>query len=188
VQDIENIEPVLDIPIYVRWLGEKFLSGQPQKEKFEESWKVVVNEFLELPEFKDHNGYGAQPYQRLRTAFRLSAQLKWAELIRNVAEFLPSSEGYLNHAERLHASHERSSRFIIFGHTHAPGLFPMNVTAGQTAFYVNTGCWRRVVARPSRDQFGPFIPRRLASYFVVDPTNGSNELERYHVYNERHAA
>ena len=85
------------------------------------------------------------------------------------------------------ARHHTKYRFIVFGHTHGPTFVPMKSTGPRTAFYVNTGCWRRVVTRPTIEARGPFISRRLASYFIVDDDDGSESKERYHFHQEWHA-
>jgi hypothetical protein len=64
-------------------------------------------------------------------------------------------------------------------------MVPLPVAGKQTSFYVNTGCWRRVVTRASRN--APFAARRLASYFQIDGPDGRTPQERYHLYQEWHA-
>lgn len=188
VHDIDSVEPISDIPLYIRWVGETLLAGRAQKTTFEKTWRRVVDEFLAIDVFSDTSGYGAAPYQRLRQAFALSTHLKWAEFLSDFAKLF-SREGvdYCAKADNLRITGGKRQRFVLFGHTHDPMLVPLDKSGDETAFYVNTGCWRRVVTRSRSQAAGPFIARRLASHFVVDARPIITRTERYHLYQEWHA-
>ena len=62
LQELDNVEPIIDIPVYVQWLAENSLAIKGQRDVIKETWKMVVDEFLALKEFKDSKGYGAGPY------------------------------------------------------------------------------------------------------------------------------
>ena len=61
VQDIDNIEPLADIPLYVRWLAENLLAGDIQKKKLEDAWGRVIEDFLSIEEFTQPVGTVTRP-------------------------------------------------------------------------------------------------------------------------------
>lgn len=186
VQDIENIESVVDIPLYVNWLAENCMAGRAEREEFRRVWKTVVTEFLAIKDFADQQRYADPQFKRLRQGFELSTHLQWADLIRRFADlFAGGGADYGSCARRLAESSER--RFVIFGHTHEPTLVPVGRSDDEVAYYVNTGCWRRVVQRVTSGDSSFFAPRRLSSYFLVDSARDRDKPERYHLRTEWHA-
>ena len=187
LQEIDNIEPLADIPLYVRWLAET-LATEAQRKKVVRTWRQVVDEFLAIAEFDDDAGYGGSQYQAVRQVFMLSRHVRFAELLATAGQlFSAAGTDYAAAARSLQLQHPHY-RFILFGHTHEPLLVPQTVIGGKTSFYVNTGCWRRLVTRTSKDAANSFVPRRIASYFRIDGAGGGIPQERYHLYQEWHAS
>jgi hypothetical protein len=178
--DIDNVEPVADIPVYVRWLADR-LTIANQRTQLLEAWKRIVREFLDLDDLKDV-AYELDDIRAARLGLQLSTQLGLAELVARYREPLRKhiEIDYSKHAADI--ARALPYRFIVFGHTHEPDMIPLGPgAAGKPAFYVNTGSWRRVVSRP-RDSAGPFVARRMAGYFVVHrdeaPGAGRYQLRR----------
>jgi UDP-2,3-diacylglucosamine pyrophosphatase LpxH len=185
LQELDNVEPISDIPVYVRWLAES-LALKKQRTNIEKAWKQVVDDFLAIPEFRDP-AYKAAPYKLLRRAFEFSTKMGLAEMFTKLPEvFQGAGVDYRGAALRESKLHKQY-RYVLFGHTHGPMFVPLSGDGGRGTFYVNTGCWRRVVTRPSVQARGPFVPRRMATYFVVDDDDGSSTHERYHFHQEWHA-
>jgi UDP-2,3-diacylglucosamine pyrophosphatase LpxH len=175
IQDVENVEPLPALPIYIRWLSETQLSVRSERETLLRVWKSTVDDFLALPHFLDPKGFGGSPYQDLRTALRLSTMFGLAELITKLSGVVGlRGPDYRGVARELGAS--RNFRYVVFGHTHEPALIPVAERGGQPAFYVNTGCWRRVITGTEREAGGVFLPRRVSAHFVVDTARNG---ERY---------
>lgn len=185
LQEIENIEPISDIPLYVRWLTES-LPIKKQRDKIDSVWARVVDEFLAIEDFRDEDGYGAAEYQNVRKAFSWSKNLSFAGLLAKLAPLVSAQGPPYQSSALTQARGPKRYRFVLYGHTHEPMLVPLPVPSQEPAFYVNTGCWRRVVTRASRNSSGPFAARRLASYFRVDGPDGGKSQERYHLYQEWH--
>jgi UDP-2,3-diacylglucosamine pyrophosphatase LpxH len=184
LQELDNVEPMIDIPVYVRWLAERSLTIKTHRETVEQTWKDVVNDFLSIPEFHDR-GYSDGPFKMLRTAFELSTHISLTEMFTKYSAIFQTGGGsnYREEALRLSRQHPQY-RFILFGHTHGPMFVPISSDGGRSSFYVNTGCWRRVLTRTSRDEDGSFVGRRMTTYFVVDDSDMSPE--RYHFHQEWH--
>jgi UDP-2,3-diacylglucosamine pyrophosphatase LpxH len=173
--DLDNVEPLADVPIYVRWLSEQ-LTVDDQRTRVLKAWKQIVDELLSLPEFQD------DAYRELsatRTALELSTRLGLAELVARLSGLFPGKD-YSREAAGIAAS--LPYRFVVFGHTHDPMMVPLSVAVGgQPAFYVNTGSWRRVVSRP-RGSVGPFIGTRVSGRFIVNEEAGPGRYQLQHAW------
>jgi UDP-2,3-diacylglucosamine pyrophosphatase LpxH len=186
LQDIDNVQPLVQLPIWVRWITENNLSIKSSREEVIKAWKQVVDDFLSIKEFKDTEGYGSSDYKNIRKAFQLSTQLKLAELVANFP-YLPDSDGGYRTAAEQEAKKQTKYRFVLFGHTHRPALQPLTYAPeGSRRFYVNTGCWRRLVMKSAGQGAKSFVARRVVSYFVADDDISDETQERYHLYQEWH--
>ena len=177
VQDVENVEPLIDLPIYIRWLAETQLTIGTEKKNLLDVWKTTVENFLKIPHFQDPKGFKGKPFENLRNALRLSTNLGLSELIGKYASLFGSGgPNYRSAARELGLS--QGYRYVLFGHTHAPMLVPVAQRSDELHFYVNTGCWRRVVTRIGPDV--SFCPRRVAAHFLVQPVGVRSERYRLH--------
>lgn len=188
LQDIDNIEPLADIPLWVLWASEAHLSIKNSRTEVLSVWKQIVEEFLELKEFED-KAFNSPKYQGLRYGFELSTRVGLAEWLPALAaKFQHLGINYRAEAETV-ARQNPKYRFVIFGHTHKPGLEPLeHLQKGENCFYVNTGCWRRLVARVTTSGPVMFAARRVATYFVVDDAGATASEERYHLYQQWHVS
>jgi UDP-2,3-diacylglucosamine pyrophosphatase LpxH len=186
LHDIDNLEPLSDVPLYIAWLAERWLSSEAQRKKLRSSWNRVVKEFLEIPEFGESRGYGRVAYKSLRAIFELSTSAGLSKLLAEGARLYPrQSLNYQTSAEALAKS--IGKRFVIFGHTHRPTLEPLGMDKNEPTYYVNTGCWRRVVSRP-RTNDGSFLGRRLNCYFRMDESSDLTRPNDYKLVQEWHAS
>jgi UDP-2,3-diacylglucosamine pyrophosphatase LpxH len=172
--DIDNVEPLSDVPIYVRWLSEQ-LTVANQRRRVLAVWKQTVNEVLALPEFLD-DAYNDPQITAARTGLKLSTQLGLAELVVHFSALFPDlGTDYSQAAAGLAGS--LPYRFVVFGHTHDPAMIPLPVSvAGKPAYYVNTGSWRRIVSRP-RGSAGPFVGTRARGRFIVNDGVGPDRYQ-----------
>ncbi|MGD1079682.1 MAG: metallophosphoesterase [Candidatus Sulfotelmatobacter sp.] len=188
LQEIDNIEPLSDIPLYVRWLVDENLVVKSSRDEVLKVWSDIVDDFLRLKDFRE-GGYKAKPYQMVRLGFELSKQMKLARLTTELAKQFPDAGIDYREAARNELGKNSAYRFVVFGHTHKPMMEPLtSAPEEQVAFYVNTGCWRRLVTRPHGKSAGLFAGRRVASYFVIDDSTGNPAQERFHLLQEWHAS
>lgn len=188
LQEIDNIEPLSDVPLYVRWLIDENLSLQNARNEVLKVWQQVVDDFLALKDFREAP-YGAKAFQMVRLAFSLSKTTRFGDLITSLAKKFPEAGIDYRQAAREELGKNPGYRFLVFGHTHQPTLEPVKPAPNdQVAFYVNTGCWRRVVTRPRNKDLRLFAARRVASYFVIDDSAGTEPQERFHLFQEWHAS
>lgn len=186
LQDVDNVQPLVQLPVWVRWITETNLSIQSCRKEIISAWKQVVDDFLSVKEFKDSDGYGSSEYANVRRVFQLSAKFELAELIAKVPYLPDDARGYGISAEQEARKHTKY-RFVLFGHTHKPALQPLTYAPeGKPRFYVNTGCCRRLVMASAGQGAKSFVDRRVVSYFVVDDDSEDVTQERYHLYQEWH--
>lgn len=186
LQDVDNVQPLPQLPLWIRWITENNLSIKSARTDIIKAWNEVVDDFLSLKEFKDKDGYGKSDYKNIRKVFELSTKFKLAELVAN-SPYLPDGDGGYRLAAEQEAKKQTKYRFVLFGHTHKPTLQPLTYAPeDQNRFYVNTGCSRRLVTKSVGEGARSFVPRRVLSYFVVDDEGDDEMQERYHLYQEWH--
>jgi len=189
LQEIDNIEPLVDIPIYVRWLTDENLTIKDSRDEVLATWREVVEDFLELKEFRDDRGYGDKAFKWLRRAFELSITLGVGDLISKLSRLFPNAGTNYQSAAETEAKKNSGYRFVLFGHTHKPTMQPLTYAPeNDPHFYVNTGCWRRLVTRVTGQGPSRFAGRRVASYFVTDESAEEEKQERYHLFQEWHTS
>ena len=173
LHEIDNIEPNIDVPVYVRWLTDEALTIEAERKTVRAVWNTVVDDFLSDMHYQDSKGYSDSPFQTIRYALKISRSETLTNLLQYVSSVLPQGTNYHQQAELL-ARDEDKYRFIVFGHTHRPGVAPISHSVNeQPAYYVNTGCWRRVVTRPSSAASGPFVGTRVSSVFWIGDSDSS---------------
>jgi len=187
LHDLDNVEPLSDVAIYIAWIAETFLKSEEEKKQIRAAWRDVVEDFLAIPHFKAEKGYRAMAYRSLREVFRLSTKYELSRLLAEVATLVPERAG-LFHRAADELANVGQRRFVVFGHTHDPTLTPLPSGRGPARFYVNTGCWRRIVARPFGGLGASFARRRLSCHFRVDGSVDASPYGRYHLSQEWHAS
>jgi UDP-2,3-diacylglucosamine pyrophosphatase LpxH len=166
LHELDNIEPTTSVPAYIRWIVDDFLVAPDERHTVLSVWRKVVSEFLELETFK--TGYDSPAIQKARTGFAVSRHMTFAELAAKYASYFPD-RNLKDHANELSTTLNQRFRFIVFGHTHHPALVPLSWKSNKgQAFYVNTGCWRRVVSRPATNSAGPFTAVDVRASFQID--------------------
>lgn len=184
LHELDNIEPNLDVPVYVRWMTDVVLTDEQQRTIIRNTWKNVVEEFVGDAYFQSLE-YDDSEHNNLRYALRSSVSDTLVALAGVVSNFLPQCTNYQRAADELVRTLDKY-RVIVFGHTHSPGIVPLSHKIDdKPTYYVNVGCWRRVVTRPSTAAH-PFVGTRVASIFCVDDT--PNPITgRYHLVRLCHA-
>lgn len=188
LHELDNVEPLTDVPIYVRWLADEFLAHRHEREELLAVWREVVRDLLELQPFADSQLYGDRACAVARRGLEISMYQPLAELVAEYAHLMTGvGVDYRAKAEELADVLDRKYRFIVFGHVHEPALLPLGRSAAASAmFYVNTGSWRRVVARASHSARGPFVGVRVAGGFIIEGPTGEGIGRRYRLFQQRH--
>jgi UDP-2,3-diacylglucosamine pyrophosphatase LpxH len=167
IGDLDAIEPVIDTPVFIRWLAQTLPDAD--RKKLESLWKHVVKELLALPDFCGKASHAAATE---RKALRLSASLAFADfLVQHESLVAKKEDRWVKAIEDLTSrGRAKQYRYVVLGHTHDARIALLSkATPQEPRYYVNTGCWRKIVARPSREQKGPFIATRVSTMFLIEP-------------------
>jgi UDP-2,3-diacylglucosamine pyrophosphatase LpxH len=182
IEDLDAIEPVMDTPIFVLWLMNRLPAAK--RKILKGLWNNSVRDLLALEDFRA-DGYRAVKTER--RALKLSTMLNLADFMtKHDRLVVETDDRWVRNVEEL-TSRGRAQRFryVLFGHTHHAGITLLDQsTPREPRFYVNLGCWRKVVARPNRKKQGPFVPTRVSTMFVVDQheTPGYTLLREWHAH------
>lgn len=163
VQEIDNVEPDIHIPLYIAWLGQTKLVSGAERRKLVNCWRETVSSFLSLEEFREDR-YGD-----------LSTAIRWLRRLYQIADL----DGMLGHLKKVPAEIgvnyalraylvKTEAQIRVFGHTHKPGVHALPEVGGQRRHYLNTGAWRRVITRLNVEgERLDFAGHRVATYLVI---------------------
>jgi UDP-2,3-diacylglucosamine pyrophosphatase LpxH len=182
-QDMDNVQPTSDLALYFRHVLERNLTNDSQREEVLRIWKDAVDGALAIKAFADDTLYGDRTHKFMRYALDLSKNQTLAALVPALREkyegLFKGQDPYLAEAQRLFDAQEGKYRYILFGHTHRPLVTQLASSFNKAAYYVNTGCWRRLVVRGNDGK--SFRPADVRSWVEVD---GSNRPFRYRLLQE----
>jgi UDP-2,3-diacylglucosamine pyrophosphatase LpxH len=182
-QDMDNVQPTSDLALYFRHVLERNLTNPRQREEVLRIWTEAVDGALAIEAFSDDTLYGDRTHKFMRYALELSKKQTLAALVPALREkyegFFKGEDPYLAEAQRLFDSYDGTYRYILFGHTHRPLVTQLSSSFNKAAYYINTGCWRRLVVRGSHGN--QFRPADVRSWVHVD---GSDRPFRYRLLRE----
>jgi UDP-2,3-diacylglucosamine pyrophosphatase LpxH len=174
VDEIDNVDPHFDIPLYVKWLADTLLTSENEQQKLRDAWRDTVSAFLQLPDFQEKR-YAAQAtaIKWARTLYGLFDVNELSTHLRNIPFSLTRS-GHIRQGHTVRTS----AALRVFGHTHAPAVHPLPKVNGKRRCYVNTGTWRSSTARVViEDPAVDFAAQRVSTLLVVRGP-GDFELRR----------
>ena len=81
----------------------------------------------------------------------------------------PAGDTYVQAAYREHVwKNNPNYHFIFYGHTHSPGVWPLDGSNDREVFYINSGTWRERIHRTvALDRRADFIKLKQMTYVVV---------------------
>jgi UDP-2,3-diacylglucosamine pyrophosphatase LpxH len=148
IQDLDNVEPSTDLPLYFRYVMERHLTDPADRDALAESWRAAVDSLLALQHFRANEG---TTQWALRKTLEASKSETLARLEATLAEHLKKvsrgrDDKYIEDLGLVRATGKPADIFI-YGHTHKPGIWPVDGPPERSRYLINTGCWRRVVQR-----------------------------------------
>ena len=185
LRELDNVRPLLAIPIWIDALLKKTLDSKHQIKEVERIWDRLVDEFLDLKFVKERDSLldPLDNVDKLQIALKFS---KWISLdtAGGIAAWLNkligvSSESYYTHAVD-EAFKNRSARYVVYGHTHHHEIVPLDVFSledkRQDQIYFNSGTWRRVhrlaKAYPNKQEFIAYNVMTYLAFFKEDERKG----------------
>ncbi|TWU30251.1 hypothetical protein [Bythopirellula polymerisocia] len=161
LREIDNIRPLLLVPVWIDGLLERSCPQPAYRNEVKRIWDELADEFLENPFVRQRDSWSpVDIVDKLEKALKFSRRLSmsWASWIAQVVAEMSgsSSASYYQHALAEQDFRNRRARHIVYGHTHAAEVVPLDASFAdgyvlhQT--YFNAGTWRRVY---SQTQFAP---------------------------------
>ena len=177
LKEIDNVRPLLAVPIWIRGLLRR-TCDEKQIKAISWIWDDLVDGFLTLKFVRDRDKwFRFDRVDELEVALKLSKAAFWkagGELFSWINKtFGGKDEPFFRHALTEAAFRSQRARYIVYGHTHRPEIVPLDISfPGNRAvgqMYLNSGTWRRVheLARrnPDEEEFlGYYVMTYLAFY------------------------
>lgn len=168
IQDLDNVEPSTDLPLYFRYVMERHLTDPADRDALSASWRAAVDSLLAVQHFKAIEGTSQWA---LRKTLEASRNETLAKLEATLADYLKKvdrsrDDQYIEALGKVSAI-GKPAHVFIYGHTHKPGIWPVDGSPEQSRYLINTGCWRRVVRREPRTT--DFHGRHVQALLWIEP-------------------
>ena len=186
LRELDNVRPLIAIPIWIDALLEKTGVSKPDIKKIKGIWNDLVDDFLQL-DFVRNRDSRLNPLDnvdKLQIALKFSKGISlgtaggfaslWNELIGI------SRDSYYTHAVKEKAFKNRGARYVVYGHTHAHEIVPLDVSFQGSQrldqMYFNSGTWRRVhrlaELHPNEQEFIAYNVMTYLSFFKGNERKG----------------
>lgn len=176
LREIDNVRPLLLVPVWIDGLLERSCPQRSIRKEVKRVWDALADEVLEHPFVRERDTWSpVDLVDTLQKALKFSRRLSvgWASWIAQLLTEMrgASSASYYQHALAEQDFRNRRAKHIVYGHTHAAEVVPLDASFAdgyvlhQT--YFNSGTWRRVY---NQTQFAPceheFIAADTMSYLA----------------------
>lgn len=173
LQGIDNLRPTLLAPIWIEYNIKDLPNNK--REKVEEVWKALVDDFYNndfVKDWFDRYDVWYNPVDKadkLQFAFEHFTEAPMKKMLDRLIEirndfFKPKDEYIAGAAKDMDS---KNCRYTLYGHTHESALHLLGEENKKGKFYLNTGTWRQriILGEPRRRQ--PFFsPLKTISYAV----------------------
>jgi UDP-2,3-diacylglucosamine pyrophosphatase LpxH len=176
-KEIDNVRPLTDAPLWVVAACEQAQEKALAKE-VNRIWDNTVDEFLSIKFVRQHNRIFdlADPFDKIRTALRLSEWFKLGPLARilenPVIKILQDQSDLVEHAMEEESFQKGLVDFVLYGHTHDFGIWPIGkfIETGQVLrqSYINTGTWRKVFEHGKHAMFSGWDVMTFVCFYLKD--------------------
>ena len=186
LRELDNVRPLLAIPIWINALLQKTGVGRREVKKVKGIWDDLVDDFLRLDFVRDRDSF-FNPFDsvdQLEIALKFSRGISLATAGGLAAwwneQMGVGSDDAYTHAVKERAFKNRSARYIVYGHTHDHEIVPLDVTFQGNRrldqMYFNSGTWRRVhrlaKVHPDDREFMAYDVMTYLSFFKGDERKG----------------
>jgi UDP-2,3-diacylglucosamine pyrophosphatase LpxH len=183
--EIDNVRPVLLIPIWIDGLLERTCSSPGLRKRVKAVWDRLVDEFLAVEFVRQRDGFGSiglvDGLER-SLKFGRRAASGWADSVRQWLHSLrgTSTASYREHALAEQDFRNRRARHIVYAHTHDFESVPLDASYAEgyvlNQLYFNTGTWRRVHRQtqlaPGQREFIAHDAMSYLAFFQGDERGG----------------
>lgn len=186
LKEIDNVRPLLIIPIWIDGLLRRTCSDPGQIKKIKDIWDNLADEFLNLPFVRSHNSVFTlfDTFDKLEWALKFSKGVSLHTASRLVnwirKKMITSGDRFYQNAFTENAFKNRTARYIVYGHTHHHETVPLDTSFLSRGLYeqmyMNSGTWRRVheLARlnPKDQEFVGYNVLTYLAFFKDDERRG----------------
>jgi UDP-2,3-diacylglucosamine pyrophosphatase LpxH len=191
LREMDNIRPLLLIPVWIEGLLERSCPQPAIRKEVKKIWDQLADEFLALPFVRERDTWRpVDLVDSLQRSLKFSRRLSvgWASWIAQFCNQLRGvdTSSYFHHALTEQDFRNRRARHIVYGHTHASEMVPLDASHADGYVlhqaYFNSGTWRRVHCQT---QFAPreheFIAADTMTYlaFFKDDERGGRPYETW---------
>ena len=185
LREIDNIRPLLLIPVWIDGLLDRTCSFPAMRKRVKAIWDQMSEEFLAVDFVRQRDGWS--PFDLvdgLERALKFSRRLSvgWASSIAGWLNKIRGASGdsYYVHALAEQDFRNRRAKHIVYGHTHAAESVPLDASYAEgyvlNQMYFNSGTWRRVHRQtqlaPAQHEFIAHDEMNYLAFYQGDERGG----------------
>lgn len=185
LREIDNIRPLLLVPVWIDGLLERTVSSANMRRKVKQIWDSLADDFLSHPYVQERDTWRPRELvDGLQRALKFSRRLPtgWASSVAMWLNGLRGAEtnSYLQHALAEPDFRNRRAKHIVYGHTHTTEETPLDSSHAEgyvlNQMYFNAGTWRRVFKQtqlaPREHEFIAHDAMSFLAFFQGDERKG----------------
>jgi hypothetical protein len=182
--ELGNISPSLVAPVWINNLLERYHCPSDPADQVKAVWDELVDNLLGLEFLKSKDTINPfETVDAIQTVLKFSQLVKFesiSELTSWIYQRIWGGEiSYAEHAEK-DASTRSWAQHLVYGHTHAPELVPLDVLDGpegpREQIYFNSGTWRLVhelaKSRKPYEKFASYYTMTYLGFYKDDERRG----------------
>ncbi len=154
LREIDNVRPLLVIPVWVDSLLRRTCSDPSQIKRVKDIWDNLADQFLNIPFVRQHNSVFKlfDSFDKLELVLKFSCGVSLhtaGALLTWVREKLATGgDDFYKFAFTERAFKDRTAQYIVYGHTHHYEVVPLDSSYSDgilfNQMYLNSGTWRQV--------------------------------------------
>jgi UDP-2,3-diacylglucosamine pyrophosphatase LpxH len=186
LNEIDNVRPLLMIPVWVDALLDNTCGGQPDlADKVKKIWNSLSDEFLKLEFVRNRDKWWnpLDAVDKLELGLKITNTISFDKIADVIKWFTKKRKGgdesYHKHSLEEQAFKDKKS-FIIYGHTHHSEIVPLDTQDNKDQIYINSGTWRAVFEMAKSDTKVPrFVDYKVMTYltFFKEDERGGKKFE-----------
>lgn len=173
LNEIDNVRPLLLIPVWVDALLDKTCNNQPNiAEKVKDIWNNLATEFLKLEFVRSRDKWWnpLDAVDKLEIGLKISNKFSFDNIADIIKWFMKKRKGgggsYHEFSLDEQAFKDKKS-FIVYGHTHQAEVVPLDSVTGKDQIFINSGTWRAVYEMAKSNTKAPrFVDYKVMTYLA----------------------
>jgi UDP-2,3-diacylglucosamine pyrophosphatase LpxH len=186
LKEIDNVRPLLSVPIWINGLLRRTCPDPTQAKKVKKIWDRLVDDFLALQFVRTRDSIFNlfDSVDQLEWALKFSRGVSLGNLSNLVAwirgKVVSKEKPFYPNAFTEQAFKNRKARFIVYGHTHQHEIYPLDSSVvGDRVWnqiYINSGTWRLVHEQarlhPEEQEFMAYHVLTYLAFYKDDERGG----------------